>query len=288
MSEVPVYSQLTPHRAVRVELPGRYAALRSTGDGPVVLLVPGYTGSKEDFAPLLDPIADAGYQALAIDLPGQMETPGPDDETAYLPAALGAGLAELVEKLAADGRPVLLLGHSFGGLVARRAVLAGAPVAGLTLLSSGPGELPQGARRQVLELGDPLLRQHGVEAAQKAQEVLNRTNPRWQSLPEPLREFYRARFMRNTPASLLGMGRGLRTEPDLVADLSRRLRSTSTGCLVACGVADDTWPPAVQRDMADRLEADFAAIMGAAHSPAVETPEALLDVLLPTWSTWLN
>lgn len=282
-----MYSQLTQHRASLVELAGRYAALRTTGEGPVVLLVPGYTGSKEDFAPLLDPIADAGYQAIAIDLPGQMDSPGPADESAYLPAALGLGLAELVEKLAADGKPVLLLGHSFGGLVARRAVLAGAPVSGLTLLGSGPGELPQGARRQVLELGDPLLRQHGITAAMQAQEALNRANPRWQSLPEPLREFYRARFLRNTEASLLGMGRGLRTEPDLVADLSRKLRSGSTGCLVACGVTDDTWAPAVQRDMADRLEADYAAIPGAGHSPAVEAPEALLDVLLPTWSSWM-
>lgn len=288
MSDVPVYSQLTPHRAVRVELAGRYAALRTTGDGPVVLLVPGYTGSKEDFAPLLDPIAEAGYQAIAIDLPGQMDSPGPPDEAAYLPAALGAGLAELVDKLATDGRPVLLLGHSFGGLVARRAVLAGAPITGLTLLCSGPGELPQGARRQVLEIGDPMLRQHGIAAAMSAQDALNRSNPRWQSLPEPLRAFFRARFLRNSEASLLGMGRGLRTEPDLVADLSRKLRGASTGCLVACGVTDDTWPPAVQRDMADRLEADYAAIPGAGHSPAVEAPEALLDVLLPTWSTWLS
>jgi pimeloyl-ACP methyl ester carboxylesterase len=288
MSDVPVHSQLSPHRAVQVELPGRYAALRSTGEGPVVLLVPGYTGSKEDFAPLLDPIAEAGYQALAIDLPGQMDTPGPDDEAAYLPAALGTGLADLVEKLASDGRPVLLLGHSYGGLVARRAVLAGAPVAGLTLLCSGPGELPQGTRRQTLELGDPLLREHGLTAAYAAQEALNRDNPRWRGMPEPMREFFRARFLRNSEAALLGMARGLRTEPDLVADLSRKLRGASTGCLVACGVTDDTWPPAVQRDMADRLEADYAAIPGAGHSPAVEAPQALLDALLPTWNTWLG
>ncbi|MDQ1722479.1 MAG: hypothetical protein QOI26_2213, partial [Pseudonocardiales bacterium] len=30
---------------------------------PVVLLVPGYTGSKEDFLPLLRPLAEAGYRA---------------------------------------------------------------------------------------------------------------------------------------------------------------------------------------------------------------------------------
>jgi pimeloyl-ACP methyl ester carboxylesterase len=255
-----VYSQLSPHRAVPVELPGRYAALRTTGDGPIVLMVPGYTGSKEDFIPLLDPVSDAGYQAIAIDLPGQMDSPGPCDESAYLPAVLGAGLAELIGKLAADGRPVLVVGHSFGGLVARRAILAGAPVAGLTLLCSGPGEIPQGTRRQVLELGDPLLRQHGLDVGWQAQETLNRDNPRWNALPETHRGFLKERFHRNNVAALLGMARGLRTEPDLVADLSRKLRSTSTGVLVACGMGDETWPPAVQRDMADRLEADFAVI----------------------------
>jgi pimeloyl-ACP methyl ester carboxylesterase len=40
--------------------------------------------------------------------------------------------------------------------------------------------------------------------------------------------------------------------------------------------------------MADRLDADFAVIPGAGHSPNVENPEALLDTLVPTWSTWLH
>jgi pimeloyl-ACP methyl ester carboxylesterase len=44
----------------------------------------------------------------------------------------------------------------------------------------------------------------------------------------------------------------------------------------------------MQRTMADRLEAEFAAIRGAAHAPNVESPAALLDVLVPTWRTWLR
>ncbi len=52
-------------------------------------------------------------------------------------------VAELVGKLASEGSPVLLMGHSYGGLVARAAVLAGAPVAGLTLLGSW-GRAPRG------------------------------------------------------------------------------------------------------------------------------------------------
>jgi pimeloyl-ACP methyl ester carboxylesterase len=44
------------------------------GVGPVVLLVPGYTGSKEDFLPLLRPLARAGFRAVAMDQRGQFES----------------------------------------------------------------------------------------------------------------------------------------------------------------------------------------------------------------------
>ncbi|HEY0808153.1 MAG TPA: alpha/beta hydrolase, partial [Pseudonocardiaceae bacterium] len=90
-------SQLSPHRAVRVDLAGRHgpiAALRAPAVGQnlgaTAFLVPGFTGSKEDFAPLIDPISDAGIEVIAIDLPGQYESVGPDDEAAYRPDALGA------------------------------------------------------------------------------------------------------------------------------------------------------------------------------------------------------
>jgi pimeloyl-ACP methyl ester carboxylesterase len=290
------WSQLSPHGAERIDLPGTYgpiAALRTktlSGGDPVpkALLVPGYTGSKEDFAPVLDPIAEEiGVEAIAIDLPGQHESIGPDDESAYLPCALGLVVAELIGKLAADGHRVLLLGHSFGGLVARAAVLAGAPIAGLTLLDCGPAELPQGWRRHALDLGEPAMRQHGIAAAQKLRDTLDAQSPTWASTPDRLKEFLRARFMRSEPAGLLGMAHALRTEPDLVGALARTLQSSCTPSLVMCGEADDAWPVSAQRDMADRLDADFAVIPGAGHSPNVENPEDLLDVLIPTWRTWL-
>ena len=279
-------AQTTAHSAVPVRYE-RVAALHATssGNAPVVLLVPGYTGSKEDFAPLFDPIAADGLDVVAIDLPGQYESPGPDDEPAYLPAALGVIVAELVGKLAAEGRTVLLLGHSYGGLVARAAVLAGAPIAGLTLLDSGPSELPAGPRRQMLDLAEVALRKHGLHAVQKMREALDPTA--WSTLPTGLQEFLRERFIRSTVPGLLGMANGLRQEPDLVGALARTLRTTGTPCLVVCGANDDAWPVSTQRDMADRLDADFAVIPDAAHTPNVENPKALLATLLPTWHTWL-
>jgi len=288
-------SQLTPNGADRVDLHSRYgpvAALRrraanTTEPRPTALLIPGYTGSKEDFAPLLDPIATGGFDAIAIDLPGQYESGGPDDEAAYLPAALGGVIAELIGKLAADGGPVVLLGHSYGGLVARAAVLASGPVAGLTLMDTGPSELPEGLRRQALDLGEPAMRTHGIEAAQKLREQLDAMNPPRPGHSPALTAFLRERFLRSTPAALLGKARALRTEPDLVSSLARVLHTSGIPCLVCCGEFDDAWPVSTQRDMADRLDADFAVIPAARHSPNTENPEELLATLLPTWRSWL-
>ncbi|TDP93865.1 alpha/beta fold hydrolase [Labedaea rhizosphaerae] len=289
MTETP--SQVSAHGADRVELDGRLgpiAALRiRRPDAPIVLLVPGYTGSKEDFAPLLDPVAADGFEVVAIDLPGQNESVGPAAESEYLPGPLGLVLAELIGKLGADGRPVLLLGHSYGGLVSRAAVLAGASITGLTLLDSGPGELPSGARRQLLDLAEPALRQYGIEALYQGMEAMSAQTPAWASKSDKLKAFLKERFLRNEPAGLLGMAHGLRSEPDQVGALAHALRTQGTPCLVACGQDDDAWPVPLQRDMADRLDADFAVIPDALHSPNTENPTALLATLLPTWHSWL-
>lgn len=255
----------------------------ATAPDAVALLVPGYTGSKEDFAPLLDPLAAARLRVIAIDLPGQHESPGPDSECDYLPDALGATVAALVGELAADHQRVLLLGHSYGGLVSRAAVLAGAPVSGLTLLGSGPSALPEGERRAVLDFAEPVLRSKGIEAVQRLRETRD-------GVPEPaaLADLLRARLLGSAPAGLLGMATALREEPDRVDELAAALHGSGTPCLVACGADDDAWPVAAQREMAGRLGARFALIPGSAHSPNIENPDGLLAALLPAWRWWLS
>lgn len=280
-------AQITPHHATRVTLtvPGATMAALQAGPGdPVgaVVLLPGYTGSKEDFAPLLDPMATAGLHVLAVDLPGQYESPGPDHEPDYHPDPLGRMIAALVAELTAAGQRVLLLGHSYGGLVARAAVLAGAPVVGLTLLSSGPDALPAGERRSALDATEPLLRARGVDVVQQLLEARTGVIE-----PPALAALLRARFLGSTAAGLLGMATALRTEPDRVAELAAALHARSIPCLVACGEADNCWSVPVQLDMAARLGAAVALVPAAGHSPNTENPTALLDAVLPHWHHWL-
>src|SRR6195952_215998 len=79
---------------------GPPAALDTGGDGVrgTVLMVAGYTGSKEDFAPLLAPLADAGLRVVAIDQRGQFESPGPDDPGHYTVAELAADVIEVARQ----------------------------------------------------------------------------------------------------------------------------------------------------------------------------------------------
>src|SRR4051812_21348746 len=120
---------------------GPLIALDTGGDGVrgTVLMVAGYTGSKEDFAPLLAPLADAGYRVVALDQRGQYESPGPDDPSGYSVEELGSDVLAVGAVLREEsGEPLHLVGHSFGGIVCRSAVLSDpAAFSSFTLLGSG-------------------------------------------------------------------------------------------------------------------------------------------------------
>ncbi|HEX2072999.1 MAG TPA: alpha/beta fold hydrolase [Geodermatophilus sp.] len=278
--------QLADHDAAHRAFPGGagpLSALDTGGDGAhgAVLLVAGYTGSKEDFAPLLAPLARAGYRVVALDQRGQYESPGPDDPAAYSVAELAADVVAVARILGAEtGRPVHLLGHSFGGLVSRAAVLA-EPTAfvSLTLLGSGPSRLV-GPRAVLLEHLAPLLDSGGVPLVHATLEQLAMTDPRAQAVPAPTRAFLSRRFLRSSAAGLRGMADAMTTEPDRVAELA----ATGVPVLVAHGIADDAWLPAVQADMARRLGARYEVIPGSIHSPAIENPVRTLEVLTGFWT----
>jgi pimeloyl-ACP methyl ester carboxylesterase len=240
-----------------------------------VLLVPGYTGSKEDFWHLLPLLAQDGRPTTAIDLRGQCDSGGPEDLAAYTIDALAADVAAL---LAASAEPLHLVGHSFGGLVCRAAVLADAPVRSLTLLGSGPGALG-GHRASLVEAMRPILLDGGgVPALWEVTAAMN-ADARAAQPPE-VQAFIERRFLASPAAALLGMGEAVTT----AADRTDELAKTDVPVLVACGENDDAWSPAEQEDMALRLGARFVTFAGAGHSPNVDVPETVTETITGFWN----
>ena len=246
------------------------------GTGPPVLLVPGYTGSKEDFAPLLAPLAEAGFRVVAMDQPGQHESPGLPEREDYTPDRLGVVVRDVARSL---GAPVRLLGHSFGGLVSRAAVIAEpALFTSLVLLSSGPAQL-DGVRRLRIEQMEPVLSATGLTGVYAAMQAMAIEDPGYTAPPAELAEFLERRFLGGSPVMLQGMGDALRLEPDRVAELT----ATGVPVLVLHGADDDAWPPQLQHSMAQRLGARYEIVPDAGHSAAVENPAATAAVLLDFW-----
>jgi pimeloyl-ACP methyl ester carboxylesterase len=264
--------------------PGRIAtssgpiAVLRCGDvaGTPVLLVPGYTGSKEDFAPLFVPLAAVGFAVIAMDLPGQYESPGGAEVADYTPDALARAVHEVAASI---GPRVHLLGHSFGGLVARAAVIA-APgsYSSLVLMCSGPAAIG-GGRRSLVEQLEPVLAAGGMAAVYAAGVASARAEPGYVEAPPALAAFLEKRFVSSAPGMLRGMGAAIRAEPDRVAELA----AVAPPTLVLHGADDDAWPPSVQAEMAVRLGAEHVVIEGAAHSPAVENPADTAAALIGFW-----
>ncbi|MFK0043036.1 alpha/beta fold hydrolase [Streptomyces sp. NPDC090741] len=241
------------------------------------LLVPGFTGSKEDFIGLLEPLAAAGYRVVAVDGRGQHESPGPREESAYALAELAQDV--LAQAAAVDGGPVHLVGHSLGGLVARAAVLRdAAPFASLTLMSSGPAAIAedQQERTKLLVAALEAMRDDmpGVWTAMRSFDPEDAVP----DSPE-LAEFLRERWLATVPEQLIGTGRILVSEPDRVEVLS----AVELPKLVLSGEVDYAWPVPLMDEMTRRLGAARVVVAGTEHSPNAENPQVTAGALASFW-----
>lgn len=266
---------------------GRFAALEALPGSGVperrpALLVPGFTGSKEDFLSVLQTLAASGRRVLAVDLRGQYESPAGTGPESYTRAALGEDVAALAAMLGADGDvPVHLVGHSFGGLVCRETVLAHeARVASFTLMSSGPGALtgPSADKAVLLRDSIPQLGMDQIWSLALEPDAVGR------GVPPEIVAFLKARTLGNCETGLMTMATELTTGPDRVDELAKLVAEDGLHTLVLYGEDDDVWDPRVQAAMAERLGADKVVIPSAAHSPAVDAPETTASALTDFWA----
>ena len=287
---------------------GVFAALEAAPASRVcereaALLVPGYTGSKEDFLAILDLLAAGSRRVVAIDMRGQFETPGADDPGGYAAAALGADIVAIMHATGARH----LVGHSYGGLIGREAVLAGtgsagtssagtrsagtrsgSEIASFTLMSSGPAALTGPRARELRAMLAALgVSQDGTPDVAALRAGISGL---WQDhlapqavaagVPGHIVAFLGRRMLSNDPDGLILMARHMLTAPDRTAELARL---DQIPMLIIYGEDDNSWSPAAQENMARRLGARRLCIPAAVHSPAVEAPATTASALTQFW-----
>ncbi|MFF1680972.1 alpha/beta fold hydrolase [Streptomyces sp. NPDC058256] len=263
---------------------GEFAVLEAAAQGHqrgTVLLLPGFTGSKEDFISLHEPLAADGYRTVAVDGRGQYESPGPrDEESAYAQSELAR---DVLAQADAVGTPVHLVGHSLGGQIARAAVLLNpAPFVSLTLIASGPAQISTSQQQRVKLLRDALTVMDMAQVWEAIQAMEPPEDTDTGDLDTGLddRADLRRRWLGNSPAQLIATGRQLCTEPDRVAELA----AVPLPKHVLSGDEDNTWPLPLLDEMAVRLNARRTVVHGSEHSPNTDQPEQTARALADFWN----
>jgi pimeloyl-ACP methyl ester carboxylesterase len=238
---------------------------------PRVLLVPGATGSKEDFLLMMPLLAAAGFRVESYDLAGQYESADAGPHHLVPPSRhyeYDLFLDDLITVLEAGGTPVHVLGYSFAGIVAQLA-LARRPelFASLALLSCPPEAGFRSIKRVGWAAG--LVSDRMAAALMIWGIRLNVIR-----VPPGRLRFARQRFRltrRESVDDIIGL---MRTAPELTDMLAK----ASIPKLVAVG-EHDLWPLSLHAGFA-RAGVASLAVYRSGHNPCESSPHQLCRDLI--------
>jgi len=260
---------------VRYTVPSGVLAGYAAGNPshPRMLLVPGVTGSKEDFALMTPLLVRAGYRVESFDLAGQYQSHEAGPEQLNPPRKQydhELFVDDLVAVLRTGRTPAHVLGYSFAGTVAQLvAVRHPQLVASLTLLSTPPVS-GQAFRKLASVHGLGAFVSHFTNAHQSAGIFLWGIRRNINHAPEHRLEFVQHRLKFTRRSSIDDMQGLMRRTPEVDA----ALRELGIPKLVAFG-RHDTWAPKHHVAFAGRIGAE-AIEYETGHSPCETTPHQLV------------
>jgi pimeloyl-ACP methyl ester carboxylesterase len=249
-----------------------------TRGNPRVLLIPGATGSKEDFVLMLPELAAAGYFVLSCDIAGQFESAAAGPENLVPPRDhydYDLFTNDLIAMLDAEDGPAHVVGYSFAAIVAQLAFTRRPEkFRSLTLISCPPepGQCFRGVQRVGWisrwvspRIGAALMiwgiRINIVHVAPKRIRFVK----------------YRFRFTRRS--SVTDIIALMQHAPDLRAALA----GAPLPKFVTVG-EHDLWPLALHRRFAESIGARIAVYRGG-HSPSETSPYQMSRDLLALYGS---
>ena len=251
---------------------GLHLHVVSSGDGPPVVLLHGFTGSTATWDPLRMAL-ESRFSVHAVDLPGHGRSRGPADPERHRLERFVTDLATVLDTLRLER--TALLGYSLGGRAALRFALDFPDrVSALVLESVSPGiadPAERAARRRADAALADAIERDGIGAFVDRWERL----PLWSSqasLPGSTRATLRSQRLMNRPdglaASLRGAGAG---EDSPVLD---RLATADVPTLLIAGALDAKYA-ALTRHMAQAMpRAQLEIVEDAGHAVHLERPDA--------------
>ncbi|MEY2661239.1 MAG: hypothetical protein RLZZ123_2411 [Pseudomonadota bacterium] len=244
------------------------------GAGPMVLFLHGIGGGHLAFAPQLETLAEAGFRAVAWDMPGYGHS---DPIEPYTFKGLAEKCIALIEALASrHDRQVSLVGHSMGGMVAQEVMVRRADlVRQLVLCGTSPafGKADGDWQRRFIE-----QRMAPLQEGQTMAEVARRLVPAMagpRALPEGLR-------LAEHCMSGVSPGTYRRALEALVTfDRRAELGQIAAPTLLVAGENDPNAPPDVMRQMGERILGSRTVVMpGIGHLMNLESPDEFDRLLI--------
>lgn len=240
---------------------------------PRIVLVPGVTGSKEDFVLMLPLLAASGFRAETYDLAGQYESWEAGPERLLPPRPRydhDLFVDDLLTVIAAGSSPVHLVGYSFAGTVVQLvAVRHPELVASVTLVSTPP--LAGQSFRGVKILG-PVS--HFTPPSTGGSLMIWGVRNNLNRAPSHRIAFVRERFRLTRRASVADIIGLMKRTPDLDAGIA----ALAVPRLVVAG-AHDLWSTAQHTAFARRIGADVLITAGG-HSPSEDAPFELARAIV--------
>ena len=260
-----------PARAARFRVNGLGYHIESSGDGPPLLLLHGFTGSLRNWDALTDALA-ATYRVIRVDLPGHGATESPQHPKRATMAQVADDLCALLRAL--DAAPAHVLGYSMGARLALSLALQHPECVSSLVLESGSPGLKTDDERAARCASDEALAQRieadGVAVFVDAWEAM----PLWstqKSLTDDARARLRQLRLQNSAAglalSLRAMGAGAQ------ASLWPQLEQLRAPTLLITGFEDGKFDMIAREMRAAAPQLRHESVMNVGHAVHLEAPD---------------